>query len=330
MKSARYLALVLAAAGNSALAHHGVATLGAISLDGPGAPVETSSSATLGEGTWLVSLKVDHAKFETGRTPPPDQNAESEYNQYWLLTLGYGFKPWLTAYVTQPYNVKVEEPDGQDSRGLADMSVGAAIGFKYDEGFMLTPANESLDDLMDWHFSVMAGMTLPTGNPDKRLQGGIIDPGKSTSFGEPSFSYGLTATRQFTEQATFVAEAAQTRFRKYTYDDGNSMKFGTETRLNAALAYRLMKHAESRFRMDGVGELNYLKLGRDEANGQGEAATGGEMVYGVLGVRLFKDNMSLALALKKPLWTDLNEEHDQQGAEGKEDYRLIANLSVAF
>jgi hypothetical protein len=91
-----------------------------------------------------------------------------------------------------------------------------------------------------------------------------------------------------------------------------------------------MKHAESRFRMDGVGELNYLKLGRDKANGQGEAATGGEMVYGVLGVRLFKDNMSLALAMKKPVWTDLNEEHDQQGAEGKEDYRFIANFSVAF
>jgi hypothetical protein len=137
-------------------------------------------SATLGEGTWLVSLKVDHAKFETGRTPPPDQDAESEYNQYWLATLGYGFKPWLTAYVTQPYNVKVDEPDGQDSRGLADLSVGAAIGFKYDDGFLLTPANESLDDLMDWHFSAMAGMTLPSGNPNKRLQGGIIDPGKST------------------------------------------------------------------------------------------------------------------------------------------------------
>lgn len=330
MKSVRYLVLALAAVGNPVLAHHGMPTLGAISLDGPGAPVETSASATLGEGSWLVSLKMDHAKFETGRTPPPDQNAESKYNQYGLLTLGYGFKPWLTAYVTQPYNVKIDEPDGVDSRGLADLSVGAVIGFKYDDGFLLTPASESLDDLMDWHFSVMAGMTLPTGNPNKRLQGGIIDPGKSTSFGKPSFTYGLTATRQFTEKATFVAEASQTRFQKYTYDDGNSMKFGTETRFNTALAYRLMKQAESRFRLDGVAELNYLKLGRDEANGQGEDATGGEMLYGVLGVRLYKDNMSLALALKKPIWTDLNEEDDQQGAEGTEDYRFIANLSIAF
>ena len=78
MNAAR--ALVLAALSQTALAHHGVATLGAISLDGPGAPVETSSSATLGEGTWLVSLKVDHAKFETGRTPPPDQDAERAPN----------------------------------------------------------------------------------------------------------------------------------------------------------------------------------------------------------------------------------------------------------
>jgi len=330
MKSVRYLALVLAAAANTAQAHHGMPTLGAISLDGPGAPVETSSSATLGESSWLVSLKMDHAKFETGRTPPPDQNAESEYNQYWMLTLGYGFKPWLTAYVTQPYNVKVDEPDGADSRGLADLSVGAVIGFKYDDGFLLTPASESLDDLMDWHFSAMASMTLPTGNANKRLQGGSIDPGKSTGFGKPSFTYGLTATRQLTEKATFGAEISQTRFQNYTYDDGNRVKFGTETRFNTALAYRLTKHAESRVRLDGVAELNYLELGRDEVNGQGEAATGGNMLYGVLGVRLYQDNMSLALAVKKPVWTDLNEESDQQGAEGTEDYRLIVNLSIAF
>lgn len=332
MKSVRHLALVLAAAASTAEAHHGMPTLGAISLDGPGAPVETSASATLGQGSWLVSLKMDHARFETGRTPPPDHDAESEYNRYWLLTLGYGFKPWFTAYVTQPYNVKVDESDGVDSRGLADLTVGAVIGFKYDDGFLLTPASESLDDLMDWHFSAMAGMTLPTGNPNKRLQGGIIDPGKSTGYGKPSFTYGLTATRQFTEKATFAAEISQTRFRKYTYDDPTvgSLKFGTETRFNTALAYRLMKNPENRFRLDGIAELNYLKLGRDEANGQGEAATGGEMLYGVLGARLYKDNMSLALALKKPVCTDLNEEDDQQGAEGTEDYRFIANLSIAF
>ena len=108
------------------------------------------------------------------------------------------------------------------------------------------------------------------------------------------------------------------------------MKFGTETRINAALSYRLMANRDSRFRLDGNAELNFLKLGRDVSQAGPELATGGEMLYGVLGVRLYQDNMSLGLALKKPIWTDLNEENQQQGAEGKEKYRFIATFSTLF
>ncbi len=39
--------LLLSLATSPALAHHGVASLGVASLEGPGAPVETSSAATL-------------------------------------------------------------------------------------------------------------------------------------------------------------------------------------------------------------------------------------------------------------------------------------------
>jgi hypothetical protein len=38
--------------------------------------------------------------------------------------------------------------------------------------------------------------------------------------------------------------------------------------------------------------------------------------------------MSVALGVKKPVWTDLNEESEQQGAEGRERYRFIFSLSV--
>lgn len=48
------------------------------------------------------------------------------------------------------------------------------------------------------------------------------------------------------------------------------------------------------------------------------------------GVRLYKDNMSLAIGVKKPAWTRLNESSRQQGAEGKEKYRLIVSGSVLF
>lgn len=338
MKTLFPLACLLALSSASAFAHHGVASLGAAGLEGPGAPVETSSSATLPQGKWLGYLKIDHAKSKTSITPPPDDNAEGDYNQYWMLGLGYGFKPWLSGYLFQPYNIKVDEADGQDSRGFTDLTAMGVIGFKYDNGFMLVPANESLDDLMDWHFTAYGGLSLPTGEANHRLDDGSIDPGKSLGFGKSSFSWGLTATRQVSDNATVVFEAGQIRFQKYRYDpdsiggnpNGLRVKFGTETRLNSAFSYRLISHPDSRFRLDGNAELNYLKLDRDVEDGVGAIATGGEMVYGVLGVRLYKDNFSLGLALKKPIWTDLNEESEQQGAEGKEKYRIIATVSALF
>ncbi len=328
------LLLALALASASSHAHHGVATLGAVGLQGPGAPIETSSSATLPEGAWLLSLKMDHAKSKT--YDPDPANPEGDYNQYWMLGVGYGFKPWLSGYLVQPYNIKKDEPGGLNSRGFTDLSVMGVVGFKYDEGFSLVPATESLDDLMDWHFTAYLGASLPTGNANHRLADGSIDPGKSLGFGKSSFTYGLTATKQFSENATAVFEVGQIRFQKYRYDDDgdpgtpDTVRFGTETRINAALAYRLMTLPDSRFRLDGNVEANYLALGRDIEDGVPATATGGRMLYGVIGARLYKDNLSFGLAVKKPVWTDLNESAQQQGAEGKEKYRRIVTFSAMF
>ena len=330
MKSSVYAALTLAVLSSTAQAHHGVATLGAVGLEGPGAPVETSSSATLPQGSWLGYIKVDHAKSKTYDPSTAADEQEGDYNQYWMAGIGYGFTPWFSGYVFQPYNIKKDEYGDTDSRGFTDLSVMGVIGFKYDQRFMLVPANESLDDLMDWHFTLYGGVSLPTGDANHRLADNTIDPGKSLGFGKSSFSYGLTATKQFSENATAVFEAGQIRFQTYEYDNTDRVKFGTETRLNAALAYRLMTHPETRFRLDGNAELNFLSLGRDVENGIGAPATGGDMLYGVIGARLYKDNMSLGLALKKPIWTDINEENQQQGAEGKEKYRFIASFSALF
>ena len=151
--SRNLLALGASLASVPALAHHGVASLGAAGLEGPGAPVETSSSATLPEGKWLAYLKLDHAKSKTGIVAPP----EGDYNQYWMAGLGYGFTPWFSAYVFQPYNIKVDQAGGTDSRGFTDLSLMGVVGFKYDDGFRRVPGNESLDDLMDWHFTAYAG-----------------------------------------------------------------------------------------------------------------------------------------------------------------------------
>lgn len=323
----RLLAAVLLAP-TFCLAHHGVAGVGAAALEGPGAPVESASSAVLPAGSTLLYAKLDHAKFKTY----DPASVESDYANYWMVGVGHGFTSWFSAYVFAPYHAKIDEPGGLDSKGWADLSVMGQVGFKYEpgEGLKLVPAKESLDDQEDWHFTVFGGGTLPTGNANHRLSDGSIDPGKAHGFGRNSWSLGVTATKQITRDLTFNLEASTIRFREYRYDDGNQVKFGTENRLNGSLAYRLHTNPDKRFRVDGVIEAQYLALGRDIENGVGAQATGGKMLYLVPGVRLYKDNMSFAFGYKKPAWTNLNESSQQQGAEGKEKYRLIFSGSVLF
>jgi hypothetical protein len=318
-----------------AQAHHGVAGVGVAAIEGPGTPIESASSAALPPGRTLAYLKVDHAEFR--RVDPTA--SEADYSRFTLLGIGHGITPWFSAYVFLPYNEKIATPDSagntkHDTRGWADYSVMGQIGFKYEpgEGFKLTPANESLDDLEDWHFSSFAGATIPHGNPNLRDSTGAIDPGKSTGFGRPSYSLGLTMSKMLTRDLTLSIEASTLRFKEYAYNDGATrMKFGAENRLNAALAYRMFGDAGRKLRVDGVLELQYLGLGKDRANGADDPDTGGRMHYLMPGIRIYQDNLSLAAGIKKPVAAKLNEATAlQQGAEGKEKYRLIFSASMLF
>lgn len=310
-----------------ALAHHGVAGVGVAALQGPGAPIESAASSVLPKGGVLAYLKVDEARYKKYDWAAPN----ADYARFTMLGLGYGVTPWFSAYVFVPHNTKVEESGGLDSRGWADMSLMGQLGFRYDQdGWRLTPANESLDDLEDWHFSVFAGATVPTGSANHRLADGSIDAGKSLGFGKPAWSLGITASKMLSETLTLSFEASTFRFQPYTYDNGERVQFGAENRLNGALAWRALILSDQRFRLDPVLELQYLTLGRDRVDGVGERGTGGRMLYVMPGVRAYWYNASFALGVKKPVWTDLNESSTQQGAEGKEKYRLVFSASLMF
>ena len=88
----------------TAHAHHGVASLGLAGLEGPGAPVETSSSATLPAGSWLVTTKLDFARFET-RTA--ERDAETDAYAFWIHGVGYGATPYLSFHVFAPFSTSV-------------------------------------------------------------------------------------------------------------------------------------------------------------------------------------------------------------------------------
>jgi len=315
-------------------AHHGVASLGAAGLEGPGAPVVTSSAAPLPKGGGLLYLKGDYARYETFTSA---RDRESDYDLFSMAGVGYGFTSWFSAYAFLPYYVKSVESGadtpGEGSRhqqGFADIAITGVLAFKYDDGFKLVPEREGLDDLEDWHFSLNAGFSIPTGQSDVLDAAGAIDAGSATGFGTPSFNLGLTATKQLTGVDTWVGEVSYLWFTENTYDDGSTVRFGSELRLNTAWVRKLHTDAETKFRFDGVLEANFLSLGRDQEDGKGAQATGGQILYLTPGARLYKDRFSLALGVMIPVWNDLNEEADQQGAEGLEDYRLIATLSYLF
>jgi hypothetical protein len=326
--------VALAVAALPASAHHGVAGLGAASLDGPGAPVEQSSSATLPEGKLFTYLKVDYADWKTYSSATDD---EADYSTFWMAGLGYGVTPWLSLYAFLPYHDKVDENDWFNTHGFADVAVNATLGFKYDDGFRLVPERESLDDLEDWHFTLYAGATLPTGNPNLRDRDGNIDKGKATGFGEPTFTLGATASKMLDERWTLNFDLSNLWFQENTYDadpahggERFTGQFGDEFRFNTALIYKAYTRPEARFRLDALVELNYLYLGRDEEDGVPERATGGDVLYVMPGARAYWDKLSFALGVKLPVVQDLNEADEQQGAEGKERYRVIFSVSALF
>jgi hypothetical protein len=130
--------------------------------------------------------------------------------------------------------------------------------------------------------------------------------------------------------ATLILDASGIWFQEYEYADGNATKFGTEYRGNLAWAQRLATNLDKKLRFDAILEANYLYLGRDRSNGEGELGTGGHILYLQPGMRLYVSNFTAALGVKLPTWTELNEEDLQQGAEGTENYRLEFTFSVIF
>ena len=212
-------------------AHHGVASIGVGGLKGPGAPLETSSSQTLPKNSWLLYFKMDYADFKKYTV---EKDGEGDYSAFLMWGLGYAPTPYLSVYCFAPLNIKVVDDNSYNTAGFADISIMGVLGFKYDEGFRLVPAKESIDDMMDWHFTVYGGMSLPTGDPNITDIEGNIDPGKSLGFGKPSFSAGFTSTKGLFEKFTYVFDTSYIRFLENEYKDGTRLRFGSEFRINSA------------------------------------------------------------------------------------------------
>ena len=258
-------------------------------------------------------VKAEYAPFQQFGLADPENKV---YSLFHTLVAGYGITPWLSGYVFVPYKVKSQAGVGTDL-GFGDPGLYVNFGFKYDDGFRLVPQKESLDELMDWHFSVFGFATLPMG-PTTAATPALewYAPDMQTGFGSPSFQIGIAAEKQISADFTWLGDASYQYFFRHTYPF-TRYQFGAESRLDLA------------------GEVNLLNLQRDrESNSAGamEAlqASGGTILYAGLGVQAYFGRFSAALAARTSFARWLNEGSDQQGSEGLEWVRVALTLSYVL
>jgi hypothetical protein len=297
--------------------------------EGPGAAIETSSAIPIPQNTLFFMAKAEYVPYRQFEFAAPENKV---YSLFDTLVAGYGITPWLTGYLFVPYNVKSQDGVGTNV-GFGDPGLYVNFAFKYDEGFRLVPAKESLDELMDWHFSVFGYVTAPMG-PTISATPSLewYAPDMQTGFGSPSFQVGVAATKQLFADFTWLSDASYQYFVPHTYPF-TRYQFGAETRVNTALAWRAV--ATPGFRFDVAGEVNLLYLQRDEeenADGGLEPlqASGGTILYAGMGVRAYLGRFSAALAARTSFARWLNEGQAQQGSEGLEWVRVALSLSYVL
>jgi hypothetical protein len=311
-----------------ARAHHGTASVGGLGVEGPGAALDTASPLPLGQGTAFVLVKSEYAAFQQ-RDGFDDQKQYFSFN---TLALGYGIRPWLSAFVFQPYSWKSQDGVGTNS-GLGDTNLMLSGSFKWDEGLKSVPQKESLDELADWHFGVWVSVSVPLGASTHRADAGeYYAPDMQTGFRGPSPGVGLSAMKQLGTDLTFLSELNYQHFFNQRYSQaGYHYQFGGEARLNGALVWRAWAGPGSR--VDLAAELSGLDLQRDRTDaGTGSlealSASGGTVLYGQLGARATFGAISVGLGVKRAVAKRLNEADEQQGSEGLESFR--ASLSLGW
>lgn len=324
--------VVLAWMTSTASAHHG----GVSAAFGPGTPIETSSPLTLKKGSFLLYERIELVPFKKLAFAEPENVDRFTFTN---TLIGYGLRDYLTLYVLFPFGIKEQDTLGKSS-GMGDPEIFLHYGFKYGarEGFKgWYPFNE--DDVAgkeytqaDWKFGLHASMTIPFGDIGNKDNNGSTFPmGMQPGFAVPSYNFTAIMSKMITSHLTFNMDTAFRAFALAPGADGG--KPGNEWRVNGALTYEVFEDKDTFLsRVDLVGEANFLNLQKDlDSERIQDDATGGSMLYLSPGLRLtLYDRASLGVLIKFPTVKNLNNEDQQQGAEGLEKYRAVATFSLSF
>lgn len=310
-------------------AHHG----GVSTAFGPGSPVETASPMTLGMGKFLLYERIEYVSFRDRNSADPE-NVDTF--TFFNTLGGFGITDALSLYVLLPVVIKEQDSLGRSS-GFGDLEFIAQYGFKYGERDGIRGlsrngpddtegASYTMDDLK---MSLTGSFSLPTGTTSRSDDfGNSFDIGMQPGFGAPSFAFGFSVSKLMFPHVTLTGDTSIKTFLKY-----EDKKAGNEIRLNVAGGFEVYEDPNTFFsRLDIITEANVLHLTKDLAeNNKTDHESGGTILYLSPGFRIsFGQHMSVGTLIKFPVWQSLNNESDQQGSEGLENYRAVLTFTVSF
>ncbi|MFN8613460.1 MAG: transporter [Vulcanimicrobiota bacterium] len=307
-----------------AWAHHGGASLS----QGAGTPIETNTPLTLPQGTTIVFTRAELVSFKKFAEFEPNNTDSFRFYQ---VGVSHGLTDFLSVTAILPYNVKTQDNNGT-FRGFGDGKVLVNLGLHYTpgEGVDVNGPEDvavNLTETDKLYFGFYGGLSMPSGNNKIDLGAGI-EPGLQPGFGSVNYTLGTSVIKSVSKHLTLAADVGYDVFTSFS---NSGDKFGNEFRANLAGVYRLHSDDEAFIRqLDGVLELNYLQISRDETDGQPDTGTGGKILYVSPGVRFQAGGMNFGILAKLPVWHKLNEASLQQGSEGLEHVRLIFTASRAF
>ena len=238
----------------------------------------------------------------------------------------------MSVYVFQPFNVKEQDGVGRNA-GAGDTNLMLSFAFKWDEGLQLVPEKESLDDLMDWHFSVAIRLRCRSGRRRaKGDAGAYFAPDMQTGFGAPSPALGVAAMKQLTTRSHLARGGELPALLRRTPTASPATSSAARRVSTRRAVYRV--YDAGGFRLDLSGELNGLQLQRDRQRNDAGAmeplqASGGAILYAGAGVRAYYGPFTVGLGVKRAALKRLNEQSDQQGSEGLERFRAAFTVSYS-
>jgi hypothetical protein len=226
----------------------------------------------------------------------------------------FGLDRDFTLALSAPYFRKRRKtPSGSilRSEGLGDSSLVGKYRF-----FQETGRGKTLEA------SVLFGLELPTGSSSERSGGSLLPIPLQPGSGSVDGILGVAATKvegRWLVSADLIAKLN---------GEAKGYRLGHSLRADLGGHFRLYPARYERFdqkTLNLVAELNSLFIVKDKSGGTSIGNTGGNKLFGTLGMQwIFNENFLLEAAVQLPLLLDLN------GNQMEEDWVSIFGFRLRF